>query len=295
MSALKQLYLFLTSSKTTNSYFSLGFLFQTRSLFYCLVIVYTLWISYIFPNLLNELQPVKLQEFVFGEHSILVFVLAVLLWPLMEELLFRAWMRRWWWNVSRALGAFIFAFVKYLTYDFIQSLNIDSQFIISCIGYGMYVICVILSFHLSKPFFPRISRLYSRYWMFIFWLLTLIFWLVHLSNYNISEWWYMLLFLIVPQILLWVMLWFVRMKRGLWFAIMLHMFHNAVQIIPLLILKKISWTSDVLTYVPNLSANTVYTNPRMLMNAIYMSMLFCFVLRNILRECKYLLYWDNQI
>ncbi len=295
MSVLKQLYLFLTSSKPWDKTFSFGLLFQTRALFYCIVIIYTLWITYFFPNLLSELQPVKLQEFVFWEHIILVFALAVLLWPLMEELLFRAWMKRWWWNASRVLWALLFALVKYLLHGYIENLQIHSQFITSSIGYCIYIICVIICFHCSKPFFPRISRIYSRFPMTIFWLLTLAFGLVHLSNYNISEWWYMLLLLIVPQIILWVMLWFVRMKWGLWFAIVLHMFHNVIQLIPLLIMKQMSGVTDVLTYTPNLKADDLFTNPRMLINSIYMSLLFCFVLRNIVKEIKYLFYWDNEI
>jgi hypothetical protein len=81
----------------------------------------------------------------------------------------------------------------------------------------------------------------------------------------------------------------------LWFAIVLHMFHNVIQLIPLLIMKQMSGVTDVLTYTPNLKADDLFTNPRMLINSIYMSLLFCFVLRNIVKEIKYLFYWDNEI
>lgn len=292
MSALRQLYLFLTKSRTSYDLFSWGFLFQIRAIFYGIVIMYTVWISFLFPDIINEFQPIKLQQFVFGEHILSVFLLVVLLWPLMEELLFRAGMRRWWWNVSWLLWAFFFIVVKYLLHDYVESLHIESQFILSCIGYGLYLVCVFCSFHLSKPFFPRISRIYAKFPMIIFRLLTFAFGLVHLSNYNTSEWWYKLILLIVPQIILWVMLWFVRMKWGLWFAIVLHMFHNAIQLIPLLIMKQMSWVNNILTYTPNLKAEDLFANPWMLINSMYMSLLFWFVLRNIVKELQYLYYWD---
>lgn len=287
MSVIKNLWKFLFHSKRNlDLTFSWQLLFQTRSLFYVLVILYSLGIWYFFPDLTTVFQPIKLQEFVFGENIRLVLMLIVFLWPLMEELLFRAGMKWWWRNVSRLVWAIIFALIKYFLGDTISHLWINSQFLKSILWYGIYWFCVILSFHTLKPIFPSISRIYSRAWRLIFRVMTLAFGCVHLSNYDISQWNYLILLLIIPQILLWIMLWFVRCKRGLWYSILLHMFHNMVQIIPLLLMKQIIWKSTIVTYTPGARSLITGSNPSVIISSLFMMCIFFFVTRNMYNEIK---------
>lgn len=284
MSVYKQITNYLRSYSASTQAYGLWFLFQTRSVFYLIVIWYTLLVTFIFPEIKDGLQPVKLQEFIFGEHIRKVVGLTVLLWPLMEELLFRAGIKRWGRNVSWLLWAVLFFIVRYFLGSTIDSLWLD-QISRSLLGYLIYLGCVVLCFHAFKPLFSKLSRLYARRPWWIFWLSTLCFWLVHLSNFNLDQWNWIMLLLIVPQILLWIMLWFVRVKRWLTYSIVLHMFHNLIQIIPIIILKQLSgpW-KDVLSYIPNMKPEDLSWNPWFYMSALYGILLMLFVWYNLKNE-----------
>jgi len=46
------------------------------------------------PELVESMQPIKLQTFILGDNTLFIVLLAVVIGPLMEELLFRAGMKR---------------------------------------------------------------------------------------------------------------------------------------------------------------------------------------------------------
>jgi len=290
MSVLHSLYRFFTSSRFTLERFSVRWLsiLQVRSVFYVLVILYSLIISYAMPELVESMQPIKLQTFILGDNTLFIVLLAVVIGPLMEELLFRAGMKWWGRNVSFLLWAILFWLIKYFLYDYLLSFQL-SQFYLSLVVYSLYILCVIIVFQLIKPFLPSISRRYSSYPWFIFRSLTILFGFIHLSNFSFSQWSWSFVLLIVPQIILWVMLGFVRMNWWLWSSIWLHMFHNLVQLIPLLIIKQIVWSnSTIATYIPNtkslpdLSLSYSWT----LLSWLYGGVLFVVVWWNVYKEIK---------
>lgn len=284
MSVYRKLIHYLRFYSPSTEIYSWWFLFQTRSVFYIIVIWYTLLVTFFFPEIKDGIQPVKLQEFIFGEHIRKVIGLTVLLWPLMEELLFRAGIKRWWRNVSWFLWAILFFLLRYLLGSSIDALWWN-QVYRSLLWYLMYLWCVILCFHTFKPLFPNLSRIYARRSWWIFRLSTLCFWLIHLTNFDLSRWNRIMLLLVVPQILLGVMLWFVRVKRWLAYSIILHMFHNLIQIIPVFILKQFSGPGkDILNYIPNMKPEDMLWNPWSYVAAFYAIFLMLFVWYNVKNE-----------
>ena len=296
MSVLYSLYRFFSSTRFTLEQFSIRWLsiLQVCSVFYVLVIVYTLLLSYIAPGLMESMQPIKLQAFVFWESTIYVVVLAVIIWPLMEELLFRAGMKRWWRNSSFLLWALFFLVMKYFLYDYFRSFNL-SQFYLSLVIYLLYGSCVLAAFHLIKPRLSSLSRIYTRFPWLLFWWLTILFGVVHLSNFSFTSRNRSLLLLIVPQIILGIMLGFVRMNWWLSSSILLHMFHNLVQLIPLLILKQLVWPhKDILTYIPNMNPKDIISNPRSLLSGLYGGVLFVVIAWNVYKEIQWILHHQTS-
>lgn len=162
----------------------------------------------------------------------------------MEELFFRAGMVWGGKNVSFLVGSVIFLIIKYLLSDTIENLGLE-QFYRSLISYSLFLLSVVGSFRLLKPFFPRISRVYARRPGWIFWILTLTFALAHITNFDTETWNPLLLLLVVPQFLLGIMLGFIRIQRGLRYSILIHIFHNSLQLIPLFILKQLSGANQM--------------------------------------------------
>lgn len=290
MSVFKDLFWFFHSNRTWEGFFSLWYLAQIRSIFYVIVLLYILIISFFFPDLINDLQPKKLQEFVLWEPLYYVVLLTVILGPLVEELLFRAWLKWWWRNISRLLWAILFAGVKYILHiNWIQFADV-SQAIRSLIGYAIYVLCVILVFHSFKPFFPSLSRIHRKYAHFIFWLSAICFGLVHIGNYEFVGINYWVIAMIVPQIILWIMLWFVRLRAGLWTSIGVHMFHNTIQIIPILLLKLIPWAIDTLTYTPGMHETNKEVNIWIILQAIFFFCVFMLIIWSCYKEVRSLFF-----
>lgn len=257
------------------------------SIVYLIVISYTLILNFVAPDLVDVLQPIKLQDFVLQEKIWIVIWLTVFLWPIMEELLFRWGMKWWGWNASLLLGSIVFVIVKYLVADTMHSLII-SQFIRSIAWYAIYFLCVIFSFHLFKPRFPQISRMYIKWKRLIFRGLTISFALAHVSNFDLNQpgSWFVLLF-IIPQLLLGIMLGFVRIIWWLGRSIKLHMFHNLIQLIPIFLFKYFTWMwKEILTYVPNMKPEQLTTNPIMIIWWFYVVVLLCFVWYNIIWEIR---------
>ena len=77
----------------------------------------------------------------------------------------------------------------------------------------------------------------SAYFSRAFWFFTLLFALVHLTNYQgIGRSWYLAPLLVSPQLSLGIILGFVRVKFGLFSAIVFHAAYNAILLGPILLM-----------------------------------------------------------
>ena len=280
MSAVRLLFHFLKTYRSWQAVISVNLIWRIRSVSYVLVLLYSFVLMKSFPSL-QDIQPLRLQEFISQEAIRTVLWLTVVLWPLMEELLFRAGMKWWGRNVSWLWAALLFVLMKiFFSWRFEHLIVNDLRR--SLASYGFFVFCAVLSFWILKPRFPRISRAYALWSAWIFWVLTLGFGLVHLGNFDLGNWNWMMLLLVVPQIILWIMLGFVRMQRWLGRSIYLHMFHNLIQIIPLLLLKyfggiDLEMQITNFTHINQDSAWIVYA-------WLYFVLLFWFVCYHIIKE-----------
>jgi hypothetical protein len=264
---------------------SSNLVWRTRSIFYVLVILYTLIITFFFPEIQNDLQPIKLQEFIFGPDMLKIILLTAILWPLMEELFFRAGMVWWGKNVSFLVGSVVFLMLKYFLSDTIENLELE-QFYRSLISYSLFLLSVVGSFRILKPFFPRISRVYARRPGWIFWILTLAFALAHITNFDTQNFNPLLILLVVPQFLLGIMLGFIRIQWGLRYAILIHIFHNTLQLIPLFILKQLAGGTQMTDSLMPLSPEQIAWHPRSIVLTGYGTLLFVFVWYHIVTEIK---------
>jgi hypothetical protein len=116
-------------------------------------------------------------------------------------------------------------------------------------------------------------------------MLTTGFALAHVSNFDISKGRDpMILLLIVPQLMLGVMLGFVRMQWWLGRSMVLHMFHNALQLIPILLIKQIVWpTWDILS-LQTLSPEILSGSPWFIVAWLYALLFMGFIIYNIFQE-----------
>jgi len=105
--------------------------------------------------------------------------------------------------------------------------------------WGVFAMAVIVAPLLEELIFrgPMVYFRNQGYFKIVFWVLTLLFGYVHLSNYEITT--SILLFspfLVMPQIILGAILGFIRVKFGLIWAIALHAIYNFVLLGPVLLL-----------------------------------------------------------
>ena len=138
--------------------------------------------------------------------------------PVFEELIFRAWLPG---RASHLMllsgGIAAFALVSYS-----QTATNPSN-LTAAYGFGMILLALVAAVVLRKRPAPES---YVRWFPVFFWLSSIAFALVHLSNYD-PELATIALPLVLPQFVLGMLLGYVRVRIGLWAAMALHAAHNA--------------------------------------------------------------------
>lgn len=104
----------------------------------------------------------------------------------------------------------------------------------------MYILSVVvLSFalaHIFKSKLPRekVQEFYTKKFPVIFYASIIVFAVIHIFNfYNISNIWYILPLLVLPQLLFGALLAYIRMKYGISWSIVGHCLHNGMASLPL--------------------------------------------------------------
>ncbi len=210
---------------------------ETIYFLFCLLILdFLLLIPAAIPvSILSELDLV-------GEHRVeemlnaplLLLFLGVVLAPIMEEIIFRLYLR----FDLRTL--FISLLGLCLFFGSMYSMT------------GMFIVfLLILSFTLGLFFFallnPRFDVIMRHFWdshfPWIYFGSAILFGMAHLSNFYMpsGQLWLLSPFLVLPQAVLGLILGYIRIKRGIWAAILFHALHNGFLIVPTLILLKYGW------------------------------------------------------
>lgn len=150
------------------------------------------------------------------EITIGVGLLVVIGAPVMEELMFRGWLSG---RPSHVFSVGAIALGLTLTWVFRQT-ETNAALVFSILGiFAGFLALVFL--HKRPP-----MRWFTALFPGMFWLAASAFALIHIANFSEGSI-LMLLPLVLPQFVLGTLLGYVRVKIGLWSAILLHAAHNA--------------------------------------------------------------------
>lgn len=149
---------------------------------------------------------------------------AVVMAPLLEESIFRLPLRAFWINlfISAALIA-------------LGALGAVSNPSILL----LLLACAILVAVYAKDKGSRLNTLqafYNRFSFIIFYAIAILFGAAHIANYD-PEVWKFLPVLVLPQVVIGLLLGFVRLRYGLTWSILLHALHNGCLLLPIFIIQ----------------------------------------------------------
>ena len=191
-----------------------------------------------------------LQDF-FASSSVLMIVLIVFfIGPITEELTFRLGLR---YSPYRFSFAFMFILLILFELAIANSYLAEKAFDMTLNYLGIFPFLGILlalivllgglfGYILSKcKLSQKIDNFYQNKFQFIFYILTITFGVIHFFNFaNFKELWFVLPFLVAPQLFLGFILAYIRMRYSLSWAIFYHFFHNTLAALPILLLTQIS-------------------------------------------------------
>lgn len=172
----------------------------------------------------------------------LALLLGAVAAPLVEEATFRLWLRysRPAFAVSAALALLLAAppAAEALALPVPAWLfRIGQPEGLASLAAGLAVLAAAIWVGLARFGEAPLRRLFDRHFRLIFYGAAGAFALLHLGNYTrLAEIWFLAPLLVLPQFLLGVMLGYVRMRLGFVWCTGIHMLHNAIILIPVLVL-----------------------------------------------------------
>lgn len=226
-----------------------------RSKFFCF---FRLWsLAVIVAGILGGLASVLIQQAgydtaqnsvvdLFFSQPVYVFIFLALIWaPFTEEMTFRLWLR---YSPYRLGFALVLIFLLILNFLAEGLPEIGAWFTEVLAGFSLagrtvlFLVLVSLFGFVLGSFFVRvlphekIRGFYHRRFAWIFYGSTAVFGLVHIFNYyNLGSLWYLVPFLVLPQLIFGAIFAYVRMLYGVGWAMIGHFVHNAVISAPVLV------------------------------------------------------------
>jgi uncharacterized protein len=152
--------------------------------------------------------------------SILILISTVIIAPLIEEIVFRGWLRPSFRNLVVAFWLFIGGWVIFTLFPEFTILNSIISVLV-----GLYWLLSVQKNNMESLIPKQLYR--YLYYFAIIW-----FGLVHFPNFNDNSIWYLAPILVLPQLIAGFTFGFVRMNFGLKWSILAHAFENFVLIIP---------------------------------------------------------------
>jgi len=153
--------------------------------------------------------------------------IAIILAPLIEELLFRSWLGRIW--------GILLAMPVLLAITAALSLYGHRGAIAEAYIFGILIVLGSLALYLqryfdTKPVKDQHKQAVQQLFPYIFWGTTVIFALTHVQNYTGVSFQPFLILLVIPQFIAGATLGFIRMRFGLWQAMGFHASYNGLAI-----------------------------------------------------------------
>ncbi len=163
--------------------------------------------------------PNKLQDLSENISQLQFFLLGVVVAPLAEEFIFRFPLK-----YRKGVLILILAFLSALLFYLASKMFSENHAII--LGLSLFLPYTILLLINESP----LSELgLKKLFPFVFYITAALFGFAHVSNYALDpSLWYMTPILVMPQLLLGLMLGFVRLKYGLWASILMHAMNNFI-------------------------------------------------------------------
>jgi membrane protease YdiL (CAAX protease family) len=161
-----------------------------------------------------------------------LFILAVVIAPLMEELVFRFPLRY-------RRGAILLLVLCLSMISFYIFQNIFSAKINATISGTIAIMGFILIGSLSsEKGLEKISNFLKNYYPWIFYLTAMMFAFAHIFNYDLpDEKWFLTPILVLPQLILGLFLGYVRLRFGIWASILMHAMNNFIPMMALVAAK----------------------------------------------------------
>lgn len=158
-----------------------------------------------------------------------IFIAAVIIGPILEELFFRLPLK----YPKHAFTGILFA-TGFIVLAFIPTENQILQIIGSSIFF-LSILSSVLFFNKKQREENgdrKLAVAHRKYFRWLFYGQAILFGMAHISNFNFAEMdnLYIVPLLIVPQLTLGFILGYSRIKYGFWSNVYLHMVHNAVLI-----------------------------------------------------------------
>lgn len=183
-------------------------------------------------------------------QPIYVLVLLAIIWaPLAEELTFRLPLKYSPFRFGFGLAFIVVLVINLLAIiwppvtDLIPWLYPDSRIVDLLIGVGIIAVigCTVGWILKKKTSMNAFNDFYSNKFIWLFYGSALIFGVLHLANYaRLDQIWYLTPLLIFPQVMLGLVLGYVRMRYGLGWAMLNHLIHNALLVIPAVLFSMLS-------------------------------------------------------
>lgn len=151
---------------------------------------------------------------------ILIFILAVVIAPFFEELIFRGFLR--YPNTIYGVVGFLLLSIV-LGMMNMQFINLITTGIIS---FAIIVLLILVSTNTRID--VKIRALFKRYFGVVFYASVVLFAYAHIFNFTEIEAWYYTPILVLPQFILALFLGYVRVRNNLWTSIYVHALNNAI-------------------------------------------------------------------
>ncbi len=172
----------------------------------------------------------QMREMIESSSPVLIFVLVALLAPLLEETIFRLFLR---FHTLNLLFSLLFAAIFFIprATDWVLWLALG---VFAFVFFGL-----VMLYLNAKDAVQDLADFWERNFGKLYYFSVLSFGLIHLLNYSLPLWKLLALapVLVLPQILLGFILGYLRMRYHFGFALALHAIHNGILIIPTLVFK----------------------------------------------------------
>jgi membrane protease YdiL (CAAX protease family) len=154
----------------------------------------------------------------FSEKSTIFIVYGVFLAPVIEEFIFRSWFK---WSRKNSI-ILIILFVALIVLSFIRTKTLIYVAVMFILG--------VIFFSISKSLKHEISELISTNIKYFYWGSSIVFGMIHASNF-VGNIWCLIGFSFIlgsPQIVAGLIFGYIRLNYGLRYSILIHVFNNSL-------------------------------------------------------------------